>query len=297
MILAIDIGSNTIKCLLGHSLNGNVEKFYEETLESRISQTNSSELKQNATEIIIDAISHFILKSKASINEVCCVATSALRDSPKREEIIRTVKKSLGVEIKILTGLQEAQLSYTGALSDSSIDKKLPTAFFDLGGGSIEIVFGKDSKILSSYSFPIGAVNLTRKFISDSTGLISEVEIKNMYEFAYNTFSENFSAENFKTLVGVGGAVAAGRRLKKFFCADTKDNIITRLDFQNMLNVLAKTDSFTRSSNFGIPKGRADIIPAGFVCIMALMDYLSAEKLLHTYNNIRYGIILANGKI
>ena len=92
MILAIDIGSNTIKCLLGYAENGVVVRVFEKSLENRILD-NGGVLVENASQMIADSIVDF----KASAKEFCdefqvkVVATSALRDSNEREKIVQDV--------------------------------------------------------------------------------------------------------------------------------------------------------------------------------------------------------------
>ena len=123
MTLAIDIGSNTIKCLLGENVEGRVEKLYESTLNCRISA--GAGIIPDASRKIAQCVNFFISEAEEfCLNfDVKMVATSALRDSAKGGCICDDVFKLTGYRIKILSGDEEARLSYAGAMSDGAIDK------------------------------------------------------------------------------------------------------------------------------------------------------------------------------
>lgn len=296
--LVIDIGSNTIKCLLGHrDSDGKVCKLFEQTLDSRISSTSAEGLAGNAAEIISDSIEIFRKKAAEFCPDfkLAAVATSALRESPERDAILERVRALCGAEIRVLSGDEEAKLSFAGAMTDPSVDSYEPTAYFDLGGGSLEIVFGKKGKAKSFTSLPIGAVNMTRKFVVSPKSAVSASEIEKMLMFARGKIGEVFAKKRpaFSTLVGAGGAVVAARTAKKILFPQGCENVITLPQMRTILMKVCAVTADGRAEKFGVSAGRCDIVPAAFACICALMERLGAMELVHTFCNLRYGVLLS----
>lgn len=112
---------------------------------------------------------------------VDAVATSALRDAANSSEICGKVFDATSIKIRILSGKEEAELSYRGAMSDPAVNGNLSNLFFDLGGGSMEVVCGENGRVVSSESFKIGAVRMTRKFLASGISNANLAEIKNSH--------------------------------------------------------------------------------------------------------------------
>lgn len=301
-ILAVDIGSNTIKCLLGRANpDGSVERIYEETKNSRVSSMESAGLVPNAAELAADSISQFqsAAGNFAKDFKTYAVATSAFRLALNGQSIADDIFSICGTKVEILSENDEARLSYLGAMSDPSIDSTEPTAYFDLGGGSLEVVFGSDGKMDKCLSLPVGAVNITRRFIKNPKKPLSPSETSTLNNFFEAEMKSAFGTgvPRFKTLVGAGGAVVAARFAKKALGFGGEDNVITFDQMRMLLDAVCSCDSDTRERKYSVSKGRTDIVPAAFACIYALMRKLGAPSVMHTFCNLRYGLVLEAGKI
>lgn len=286
MILAIDIGSNTIKCLLGYSQNGSVVRIYEKSLDNRILD-NGGVLVANVSDMIANSIALFESQAKDYCEnfQVKVVATSALRDYPMREKIIQDVFEKTSRKIKILSGDEEATLSYCGAMSDPLVDASKRSAYFDLGGGSLEIVAGQNCEVKFACSIPIGAVRLTRSCKNP----------QEYFEVSREAISEALA--NFPKcdlLVGAGGAVVAGRFIKQKLGLGGEEHKISIDTMRACYDAVSRLSVEERIEKFAINKNRADIIPASFASIIELMDFLKMDELTHTFCNIRYGLILSS---
>ncbi len=290
MKLVIDIGSNTSKCLLGKIENGKIEKLFEKTLECRIC-VRKGILVENVEEMLTSAISCFLEQAKNISPKFECiaVATSALRESPLREQVIKRVFARTNVLIKILSGEDEARLSFAGACSDNALPQNQSSAFFDLGGGSLEVAFGEEKKLISAESFPLGAVSLTNMFRKEDDKDTPEV-IENIASYIDKNLNLNFNY-NPDILIGVGGAVAAARLMNEKINA-IKSNKITVSEIERFIEIIEPMPVEERIAKFGVPKSRADILVAAFVCIVQLAKKLKFKEIYHTFNNLRYGLIL-----
>ena len=294
MKLVIDIGSNTIKCLLARvDKQGNIEKLFAHSLESRISAGNGI-LVENASTLISNSIQTLIEKAKEySCNfKVIAVATSALRDASNKDQILSKVFSNTSVVIKILSGEEEARLSYLGACSDSAIPNVSTKTYFDLGGGSMEIVFGDSFAMKSAYSLPIGAVTITKKFCtSEKVSKQTQADISNYVSEALSTIPKTKS----DILIGAGGAVVAARLLNEKINGIIS-NKISLTEISKFVEVLSEMSVAERVENFSIAKSRADILVSALICVGALMRHLGHSELLHTFNNLRYGVIIDEHK-
>lgn len=286
-ILAIDIGSNTIKCLLGRVENGAVVRLYERTVDSRIMGRGA--LVANAAELVAAAVSTF-KKDAVRFSEIfscVAVATSALRDSPKKGEIVSYVAARTGVEIDVISGEAEARLSFSGAMSDPLVDSSKRCAYFDLGGGSMEVVAGFGGTVEFARSLDVGAVRLTRECSSNAE----------YFERSADAICRQLADfPETEILVGAGGAVVAARLMKQKLGLGGAENSLSLADIQMCYDAVAPLASSERVEKFSVPAGRADILPAAFACIIELMRYLRKTSLIHTFNNMRYGLVLAESR-
>lgn len=289
MKLAIDIGSNTSKCLLAEKTSNGLEKLFELSIENRIS-AGDGRLVSNASQMIANAVQKFIAEAKNYCQDfqTIAVATSALREAPNGVDVALQASKQCATTIRILSGEAEAEFSFLGAMSDNAIPNTEKDAFFDLGGGSLEVVFGNKGKVEQAFSLPVGAVVLTKKFCASEK--ISEQTASEILSFLDFEFANvNFSTPEI--LVGVGGAVVAARLMNEKINA-IKSNKISVDQIKEFIQILSSMSVQERSERFKIARNRADIIVPAFLCIVALAKRLSITEIFHTFHNLRYGLIL-----
>ena len=292
--LAIDIGSNTIKCLLAerHS-DGKVDLLWQYSENARISD-GCGGLVPNAAEIVSDCVEKFREGARGIVKNFSekAVATSALREAVDGNSVAAKIFDSCGAKIFILSESEEAALSYEGAMTDPDIPKFDASIFFDLGGGSIEFVAGACSKVNKFASFPLGAVRLT-KLYSGSDAVADADALRAMSEYCRSRF-DNFSVlgplENSKALIGTGGALSAARRLAALL--NGRDSALVDVgDIERILSEIAPMPVSERARKYALPESRADILPAAFVCILEASKTLGYNSIWHTYRNLRYGLV------
>lgn len=296
-VLAIDIGSNTIKCLLGRARGGEVERIFERTAQVRISAGRGG-LVSGAAEIISVAAAAFEAEARGFGENfsTVAVATSAMRDSPQGAQVAAEVFRRCGVRVQILDGGEEARLSFLGAMSDPLIDSSLPCAYFDLGGGSLEVVFGRGGEVGRSASMPIGAVNLTREFLKDPRAPVSARDARAIEARARAAIDAglDFPMPDFKILAGAVGAVVAARFAKKALGLGGEENRISLSQMRGLFDGVCALGAEGRAREYGVDVGRTDIVPAAFACICALMEKLGAREIVHTFCNLRCGLVLSS---
>ena len=146
----IDIGSNTIRLVLykveNNTLKPMLNKKYAAGLAGYINKKNC--LSQKGMDKAVEILTEFReVTSNMGIREVFPFATASLRNIDNAQEVLETIEKSCGFQIRVLSGKEEAVFDYYGAVQDMDMGSGL---LVDIGGGSTELVFYEDKQILSA---------------------------------------------------------------------------------------------------------------------------------------------------
>lgn len=163
----LDLGSNSVK--LSHytmDAHNDFKLYHQRSVRLRLLEGLKGGVMQ--PEYVDRTVETLRLFREAidfeGIRHVVAVATSAVRDAKNRRDIIDRIRRETGLDFKILSDRDEALYSYTGAVRMLHIPSVL---FFDIGGGSLEVVTAKSYKVKGAYSFPLGSLRLTQKFAED----------------------------------------------------------------------------------------------------------------------------------
>lgn len=285
--LFIDIGSNTIKSLLADFKQGELLPVCEATVPNRISSVDG--LKAEASRIIEDSIAELSQKAKEFSEDFSIVAfgTSALRDSKNAPQVLTELKKR-GINVRVLSGQEEAVFSFEGAMCDKSLN--LPPSqnliYGDLGGGSMEFVVKDDGKFICIDSLKIGAVRLTNAFFKNG---YNEESVREATDFCREQLLKIAKPNVPYSLVCAGGALSAARII--LGGGKMSENRILEVGhFMMGLNECLELGSDGVCKKYGVVKNRADILPAAFICLIAVMKHFGVSKIHHTQMSLRYGI-------
>lgn len=148
-IAVIDIGTNTIRLLIGHMNNDRLVRIASDRAVTRLGKDliRTGLLSDDSINKSLNALRLFkAICDKHNVKKIVAVGTSALREATNSRDFISTVKNETGVEIEIISGEKEAALTVKGVTAGIG-DKKKPDTFFiiDIGGGSTEWIIYKDS--------------------------------------------------------------------------------------------------------------------------------------------------------
>ena len=162
----IDLGYNSIKLVNYNILQKNKKyrSYYDKSIRVQLGEGmhKVNVLQPDAMERTIESIKYFKeIISTESIDYVIPFATSAVREAENKKIFLNHVEEQTGLKFRVLTSEQEAFYSYLGALNSLCIPNCL---FFDLGGGSLELVYTENYKIKKMVSLPLGSLKLTQFF-------------------------------------------------------------------------------------------------------------------------------------
>ncbi|QMU80013.1 Ppx/GppA family phosphatase [Streptacidiphilus sp. PB12-B1b] len=217
------------------------------------------------------------------------VATSASRDAENRDEFTAGVRDILGVEPEVITGDEEAELSFAGATRElqGSADLVPPYLVFDLGGGSTEFVLGTDW-VQAARSVDIGCVRMTERHGGDVDAM--RADIARALDLAARTVPLTGAA----TLVGLAGTVTtvAGIALE-LSAYDSAAIHHSRIPLERVREVTRMLLAASPEERAAIPvmhPGRVDVIGAGALVLLAVMERTGARELVVSEHDILDGI-------
>ncbi|MFC5906188.1 exopolyphosphatase [Streptacidiphilus monticola] len=215
------------------------------------------------------------------------VATSASRDAENRDEFVAGVRGILGVDPEVVTGDEEAELSFTGATKELAGRGGGPYLVFDLGGGSTEFVLGSDH-VEAARSVDIGCVRLTERHGADWAAMRADIEK------ALDLAAETVPLTTGATLVGLAGTVttvaAIALGLPEY---DSQAIHRSRIPVAQVRAVAERLMHATHEERAAIPvmhPGRVDVIGAGSLILLSIMERTGARELVVSEHDILDGI-------
>jgi len=295
----IDIGTNSIKfCVANCNNDGTITPIIDQFHTTRIGQNfyQTGRISSEAIQRNIKKINE--LKEQADqygASEIIAIGTMIFRNAENTGDFQKQVKSSCGIDIHVLSGDDEARLSYQAALS-SFRQMRGHIAVFDTGGGSTEITFGNDQNIYHKVSLNIGAVTGTEKFFPDDPIVPSQTDQFNQF---VDKHLESLSLKSpIDSLIGSSGIVTTMAAIQ-FRMATYDPNIVhgtvlTQADIREQINQYSQQTIAQKKEITGMQKGRADIILAGACIVDRIMSRLQCNQLVVCDRGMRYALIENN---
>src|SRR5215204_1044823 len=165
----IDMGSNSTRLLVADVADGAVRELTRETRITRLAQAvdSTGRLADEAIERVLAALADYKAEiDRLAVERVAAVATSAVRDAANGSEFLETLRERFGIEARILSGDEEARLTFLGATAARRAGGQ-PTLVLDIGGGSTELVIGVPGEEPGFHvSTQAGAVRQTERHVT-----------------------------------------------------------------------------------------------------------------------------------
>ncbi|QPP08479.1 Ppx/GppA family phosphatase [Streptomyces bathyalis] len=305
-VAAVDCGTNSIRLLVADADPANGElKDLERRMEIvRLGQgvDRTGRLAPEALERTFAACRDYARAIEAhGARHVRFVATSASRDAENRDEFVRGVVDILGAEPEVITGDEEAQLSFTGATKEltgrADLDK--PYLVVDIGGGSTEFVVGDDS-VRAARSVDVGCVRLTERH--GITGPVTAAQREAMradVSAALDEVERSVPLAQARTLVGLAGTVTTVAGIALGLDAYEPSAIHhSRIPREQVADTVERLLTSTHDERAAIPvmhPGRVDVIAAGAVILLVIMERTGAEEVVVSEHDILDGIAWSLG--
>jgi exopolyphosphatase/guanosine-5'-triphosphate,3'-diphosphate pyrophosphatase len=309
-VAAIDCGTNSIRLLVADVTVGSDGMFALRDVhrEQRVVRLGkgvdaTGVLDPEALERTRVALADYtaVLRRKGT-ERVRMVATSATRDARNRDDFFGMVRATLGADAEVISGDEEATLSFVGAVGDLDPDDG-PFVVVDTGGGSTELVVGElvdgTATVRAARSVDIGSVRITERCLAGDPP--TDAEVAQARELASGILDEAFAAvpvEGVRTWVGVAGTIttlsAFAQRLPAYDSAAVHLSRLSVDDLDRVASDLLGMSREERGTHRAIDPGRIDVIGGGalIVDVMAqeLHERASIGELVVSEHDILDGI-------
>jgi len=298
-LAAVDIGSNSIRCVIVEvDEQGKFRVLDDEKETVRLGEgiARNNAISEGAWERAMTALSRMKkIIDGCGVIGIETAATSAVRRAANGEAFIKAVADSIGLNINVISGEEEAELVALSAQNNIDMEGK-SYAMVDIGGGSAEVITSLGNHIDKIYSLELGAVVLTEKFLTGDP--IKREDFLRLRKHIRKTLKGAFPAEEIplQCLLGSGGtissiaAMAMARNKMEYGSvhgAEVYHNQVVHL-LANLLSMNLKE----RREVPGLQPERADIIVAGVAVVEELMRHLKTNLLKVNERGIREGLIL-----
>jgi len=282
----IDIGTNTVKLLVADVQQGQVVPLVLKDRTTRLGEgvNENGRLLPSAITRTIQAIDDFQTEAKAcGAVDVLALTTSASRDAANRDEFFAGVRRTCGLEVKLISGDREAELIFQGVSSDPAWSSA-PILVVDVGGGSAEFIQGQAGKMDMFQSLPLGALRLTETF-----GEGKFTELCDDLRATLGPALARYESRG-RRIIGTGGTITTLARVE---CGRVDHATISQERLRTLVGRLEAMPLAERKKVPGLPPERADIIVAGGAVFLIAMELLDIRELTVSVRNLRYGALLS----
>jgi exopolyphosphatase/guanosine-5'-triphosphate,3'-diphosphate pyrophosphatase len=300
-VAAIDCGTNSIRLLVADAdpVTGELVDLDRRMTIVRLGQgvDKTGRLAPEALERTFAACREYaaIIKEHGA-ERVRFVATSASRDAENRDDFVRGVLDILGVEPEVISGDQEAEFSFTGATKElaGSDHFAKPYLVVDIGGGSTEFVVG-DDRVRAARSVDIGCVRLTERHIRTDPPAPAELDaVRGDIQAALDLAERTVPLSEARTLVGLAGSVTTVAAIALGLDAYDSEAIHhSRISYEQVSEIVVRLTRATHDERAAIPvmhPGRVDVIAAGALVLLSIMDRIGAREVVVSEHDILDGI-------
>jgi exopolyphosphatase / guanosine-5'-triphosphate,3'-diphosphate pyrophosphatase len=301
---AIDIGTNSVLLLVADSSGDPLTVLHEQSNIPRLGRgVDMDKILQpescNRVISVLSAYKAFLkLNYPEAVQSTIVTATSAVRDASNREFFLELVKNMTGWNIRILSGKEEAEITFRGALSvlpNSDISRMV----IDIGGGSTEIAYGSIAGLKSAFSLDMGSVRFSERFLKSSPP--KKTEIKRIRDEVLKLLTDTKKIETETEIVGVAGTVTSVAALE--LGLDEYDPEKINGHRLSRKSIGSFVDEFSRLNSNQIEhkypqflKGRGDVILGGLLILDRFLEWHGRDACTVSTGGIRHGVLIEKAR-
>ena len=295
-VAAIDCGTNSIRLLIADIDGNNFREVVRDMEIVRLGQgvDETGQFHPDAIARTLAAVDKFAAEiAKRGVEKIRFCATSATRDATNRHLFVDGVRERLGIELEVISGDEEAALSFAGAIKDLDPSNG-PFLVVDIGGGSTEFVFGT-STVEAARSVNIGCVRMTERHFASDPATAQQIELaRTDIQGAIAQAAAVVPITKAKTLVAVAGTAttvaAAALDLPEY---DRYTIHLSRISAQQTHDAATMFATSTREQRLALGymhPGRVDVIAAGSLVLSEIMKATGASEFVASESDILDGM-------
>ena len=270
-LAAIDIGSNAARLLISEVTKQpkqdpvfNKINLVRVPLRLGFDVFETGEISKAKVKMLMQTLKAYKhLLEAYEIKHVYACATSAMRDARNSKDIIRKVKLETGIEIKVISGQEEASFIYENHVAEN-LDSDHSYLYIDVGGGSTELTFFANGELVSKESFNIGTIRLLKDQIQDET-----------WEDLKEYVKKNIKSALPSIAIGSGGNIT-----KILSMSRVKEGRPLSLDLlKDYYKELSSVSLEDRMNLFGLKEDRADVIVPALLIYIQVMKWANIDEI------------------
>lgn len=281
-IAAIDIGSNAARLLINEvKINNRKPEFIKLNLlriplRLGMDVFTLGKIGEEREKMVVDSMKIFSdLMKIYKVDHYRACATSAMRDAANGKEIIERVKDASGIDIEIITGDEEATLIYENHVAEG-LDKEFAYLYIDVGGGSTELTFYENGKMMYEKSFNIGTIRLLNNLVTVDNWHEMKEEIK-----------ENITSKKPIVAIGSGGNIN-----KVFSMSKTKDGKpMTLSHLKKVYKEFNELSVEERMTKHNLREDRADVVAHALRIFNNVMSWSDINRIFVPKISVADGLI------
>ena len=301
-VAAVDCGTNSVRLLIADVLPGRKVDVLRQMRVVRLGEgvDRTGELLPQALERTRVALVDYAATCRQyDVERIRMVATSATRDARNRSAFTEMVEVVLGVTPDVVSGAEEAALSFTGATGDLRDNESAPAPYLviDIGGGSTEVVIGS-AGVQAALSVDVGCVRLTERHLWADPPTAAQIAAARVDVMsALDQVAAAVPVEQARTAIGLAGSVTTVAALALGLPAYDSEAIhLSRLSARHIRVVSERLLGMTRAQRADLPvmhPGRVDVIGGGALVLEAVVERFGLDEVLVSERDILDGIALS----
>lgn len=294
-VAAVDMGTNSIRLLVAEERGRDVAELARDMVITRLGEgvDRTGRLEPRALRRTTDVLERYARRARAlGAERIRVGATSAVRDAGDRRLFEAAFSRVTGGAPEVLTGDQEARLSFLGATAD--LDAERPVLVFDIGGGSTELILGGE-EVEASASVDVGSVRITERV--DPADPPTRDDVAAMRRLAAEGLAgaEGEVAAG-RTLVGVAGTTttvqAIALSLERYDPEAIHGSTLSLRDAERVAAELARMTVAERAALPVMPPGREDVIVAGAQILLEILERWGFDACVVSERDILDGLAI-----
>ncbi|MCZ7556580.1 MAG: Ppx/GppA family phosphatase [Bacteroidia bacterium] len=301
-LAAIDLGTNSFHLVIADvKPNGKFTVVSKDKEMVRLGEgfNEMKHLSEEAMTRAMETLRRFTLIAQSQAAPVRAVATSAVREALNQDEFLQRARDTVGLDIEVVSGYEEARLIYLGVLQALPVYHK-NILLVDIGGGSTEFLSGTRGVVEYANSLKLGAVRLTQKFFrEDSIRPKNIAACREHLAGAINPIARVMQGKQIDVAIGSSGTIISTAVMVQamngtpLLTEETNNLTITRADLARVVDAIlgARTVGKRRELE-GMDTSRADIIVAGVLILEQVFEQLGLDSMVTAKYALREGILL-----
>jgi exopolyphosphatase/guanosine-5'-triphosphate,3'-diphosphate pyrophosphatase len=296
----IDIGTNTILCLIAEIKNDGSFDVFDDLAEiTRLGQGvhQTGRISPEGEERSLKVLQRYLERCKRlNVEKIIAVGTSALRDARNSAEVRARFEVQLGFDVRVISGDEEAEYAFLAVQQGLPLNRR-ELLVVDVGGGSTEFVRGNAAGVVEAISIGVGSVRLTEQFLRSDPVQTEECEkmVIAIEKELTRLPNQWLKDDSILTLVGIAGTFttlsAVEKKLVCYTHGEVHGSRLTLSEVRRQVALFQGKTIMERKAIPGLEPNRADVILAGACLIERIMTLFHSERVIVSDHGVRYGLL------